>query len=188
MILGVTGYFAAGKDTCAAFLEEQGYHHVSLSQLLRDELQRRGEEINLPNLTAVGNELRNQHGHGVLARLALEKLEQQQYAVVTSIRHPDEVKTLREGCATFAMIFVDAPQEVRFARSQDRSREGDFPTLEEFAAAEQSQRDGQGPATQQLDACRKMADRVLHNGSTREAFLQQIREALTDFTNRFSAL
>ena len=55
MIVGVTGFFAAGKDTVAEILQERGFRHVSLSDIIREEIRSRGEEVTIPHLTTVGN-------------------------------------------------------------------------------------------------------------------------------------
>ena len=94
MIAGVTGFFAAGKDTVAEMLDARGFRHVSLSDMIRAELRRRGEAIAIPRLTEVGNELRTRSGPGVLGEMALEALEGAENAVVTSIRHGAEVAAL----------------------------------------------------------------------------------------------
>lgn len=179
MIIGVTGFFASGKDTCAAYLERKGYQHVSLSDIIRDELRERNMEITIPNLTKVGNELRREHGAGVLAERAIQRFEPSRDYVVTSIRHPDEVRTLQRNDRKFALIFTDAPMKQRFDRSQARGRSGDNRSFEEFAAAEKRQMMGDDPDAQQLLACKELADVVLNNDSTLEAFYQRIDDALS---------
>ncbi|MFC1600981.1 AAA family ATPase [Candidatus Sumerlaeota bacterium] len=178
MIIGVTGFFAAGKDSCAAYLEQQGFGHLSLSDIIRQELEQRGEEINIANLTRTGNELRRQFGFDVLAQRALRRMTTDQDYVVTSIRHPDEVRALRGAERPFTMLFVDAPQRLRFERSQQRRRAGDETTLEAFAAAEQAQLDSADPATQQLRACRQLADQVLDNDTGLAELHDKIDRAL----------
>lgn len=168
MIVGVTGFFCSGKDTMAGVLEAKGFAHVSLSDMIREELRRRGMAISVENLTPVGNELRRDYGPGILARRALERMDYSRNWVVTSIRHPAEVEALRAGRPDFVMVFIDASQKTRFERSRMRARPGDPETLEAFKAAERRQmsaRDGD-PAAQQLAACRDLADvRIANNGA-----------------------
>ena len=177
MILGVTGYFCSGKDTMAAILGRKGFSHISLSDMIREELRRRGREVTIPNLTEVGNELRRDFGPGILAQRALECMDFARNWVVTSIRHPSEVETLRTR-PDFAMVFVDAPQRVRFERSLGRARAGDPATFEAFVAEEarQMQREQGDPAAQALAECRALADVILDNDSTVEAFYDRVVE------------
>lgn len=181
MIVGVTGYFCSGKDTMASILMAKGFEHVSLSDMIRDEMKVRGRRIDIPGLTEVGNELRRLEGPGTLGRRALARMDFSRNWVVTSIRHPAEVEALRER-PDFVMVFVDASQRKRFERSLTRARKGDPTTLETFAAEEKRQmraEAGDGTA-QQLEACRRMADlRITNNGSP-DAF----REKITQFLGR----
>ncbi len=167
MITGVTGFFCAGKDTMAELLHAKGFAHISLSDIIRQELAARRLEVTIPNLTAVGNELRREYGPGVLAQRALERMDFGRNWVVTSIRHPSEVAVLRRRI-DFSLVFIDAPQRMRFARSVLRARSGDPTTFKEFAAWEARQLDPhQGdPAAQAMAACRDLADQRMDNSGT----------------------
>jgi len=180
MILGVTGYFCAGKDALANYLEGKGFVHISLSDMIREEIQSRKQEVTLERLTKVGNELRRRYGAGILAVRALGKMNEYSRYVVTSIRHPGEVETLRLR-RDFVLLFVDAPCRVRYERSVARSRKGDnLPTFKEFVAAEKRQLAGGDPDAQQLAHCREEADVILRNDGTLEVFHGRIEKALRD--------
>jgi dCMP deaminase len=175
MIIGITGFFAAGKDTIADLLRAKGFAHISLSDIIRAELTARRRPLTIPNLTATGNELRRLHGPGILAQRALESMDFGRNWVVTSIRHPAEVAALRRRI-DFVLLFIDAPQRVRFARSQLRARPGDPATLAEFRAWEARQLDPhQGdPAAQAMAACRDLADARLDNAGTGDALRAKV--------------
>ncbi len=177
MILGVTGFFAAGKDTVAEILTKKGFKHVSLSDMIREELRNRSEEITIPNLRRVGNELRENNGPGILGERAAVALANAKQAVVTSIRHPAEVEALRK-LGNFAMLFVDAPVEIRFERSQGRAREGDPESLEEFIAQEKKQMESADANAQNLSACKDMADHVVNNDSSYGKLTEKIEKLL----------
>jgi dCMP deaminase len=179
MILGVTGFFCSGKDTLAAYLEKKSFYHVSLSDIIREEIRRRGRRVSLRATIEVGNELRRQYGPQILAQRALARLDQYKNYVVSSIRHPAEVEMLRSR-RDFALIFVDAPLRVRYQRSRGRARKGDFTTFEEFKQAEQEQRGGKDPTGQQLEPCRALADLRIRNNSTLESFHAKIDRTLRD--------
>jgi dCMP deaminase len=164
MIVGITGFFCSGKDTMAELLREKGFSHVSLSDIIREELAARGKPATIPNLTAVGNELRRDHGSGILAERALARTDFGRNWVVTSIRHPAEVAALRRRI-DFVLLFVDAPQRIRFHRSLARGRPGDPATFAQFRAWEARQLDSHkgDPAAQAMAACRDLADEHLNN-------------------------
>ena len=100
MIVGITGFFSAGKDSAAEYLVAKGYRHVSLSDIIREEMRARGLEITINNLTRTGNELRSNEGPDVLACRALAILPDDADAVVTSIRHGAEVEAQRDARIT----------------------------------------------------------------------------------------
>jgi len=180
MIIGVTGFFCSGKDTLAGILAAKGCAHVSLSDIIRQELDRRKMDITIPNLTRVGNELRKERGPGILAERALEVIDFSRNWVVTSIRHPSEVEVLRTR-PDFVMVFVDAPQKIRFERSLLRARKGDPLTFEQFVAEEKRQmnpKDGD-PAAQALAACRTLADARITNSSSLENFHRKITQLVS---------
>jgi len=125
-VVGVTGALASGKTEVADALKIIGFEPLSLSQILRDEADRRGisretreEKINF------GNKLRAEKGLGVLAELALGYLDSSKNYVIESIRHPAEIKTLREKISNFHVIGVIAPQETRIQRALKRARDSD---------------------------------------------------------------
>ena len=178
MIIGVTGFFAAGKDSFANYLIAREFLHISLSDIIRAEVLARGMMVNLTNLTDVGNALRKQRGNGVLAQIALEHMQPERNYVVTSIRHPDEIGALRSGNPLFHLVFLNAPIKIRYERSHARERAGDFATFEEFARAEKQQMENPDPAAQQLLACRAQADTEMINSSTIEALHRKIDELL----------
>jgi len=177
MIIGVTGCFCSGKDTLAEYLERKSFRHVSLSDLIREELRRRRRRVTLEATIAVGNELRRRFGPQILAQRALARLRAGGNYVVTSIRHPAEVEMLRAR-PDFCLVTVEAPLKVRYERSRARSRSGDFPTLAQFRRAERKQRSGHEPAAQQLDACRAMAEFRVRNHSTLPEFHARIDRTL----------
>ena len=59
-------------------LEEQGIgtRYYSLSDELREEAKRREMEVSRPVLRAIANQLRLEHGSGVLSLLVVNKLRQ----------------------------------------------------------------------------------------------------------------
>jgi len=180
MILGVTGFFCAGKDALAAYLQKKGFEHISLSDIIRGEIRSRGQEVTLAWLTEVGNELRRRYGAGVLAVRALRRMNEYSRYVVTSIRHPGEVETLRLR-RDFVLLFVDAPKRVRYERSIARARKGDnLPTFEEFVAAEKRQMAGEDEDAQQLALCRDEADLIVRNDGTLDALHHRMDKTLHD--------
>lgn len=174
MIIGLTGSYCSGKDSVADYLvADKGFLHLSLSDELRRELAEQGIEPTRENLIVHGTALRRDRGNGVLAQRVKEHMSPGRDYVITSIRHPEEIRELRT-LNGFFFIHVDAPAGLRFARMQKRQRPGDPATFETFLALEQkeSQTSGSG---QQLSACCALASRQFINDS---ASLEELHAAI----------
>ena len=183
MIIGITGLYCAGKDTVAENLVKRGFTHFSLSDLIREELGRRGVEITRDNLINVANELREKYGHDVLAVRAVEKMKQKEGDyVISSIRHPAEVNALKKA-GHFFLLEARAPIELRLQRIRKRNRENDPKTIEELKASEKRESQDSGPG-QQLTNVMKMADVVIMNDSSKEVQSKKVEKLLADLCKR----
>jgi len=175
LLIGLTSRNAAGKDEVARYLvERRGFVYFSLSDILRRELEKRGLELTRENLTATGNELRGTRGPGVLGEMALSALEKIDNAVVVSLRNPAEIEALGKR-PDFLLVAVDAPVEVRWQRVKKRARPDDAASWEQFIRQEQAEL-SDDPVKQQLDACFRLADRVIVNDGTLEDLHRKIEE------------
>lgn len=177
MLLGITGLFAAGKDTLAEFLENKGFVRRSLSDELRKEAQVRGIELSRENLIKLGTELRETEGNAVLAKRALAGTRPETNYCFISIRNPAEVEELKKQ-KDFYLVFLDTPLEVRFARALKRNREHEAKTLVEFKKTEEKEYKNPNSASQQLLQVKEMADFVLTNEGTVEELYEKAEEFL----------
>lgn len=184
MIIGLTGTNGAGKTEVSQYLVSRGFAYHSLSDEIREEVKKRGREITREVLTAVGNELRNRFGAGVLAERILVQLGHDRNYVIDSVRNPTEVEVLRRRKG-FVLLAVDAKQAVRFERSKLRGREGAARTLEQFIQEEQRELQSEDPASQQLVATRQMADVVVNNDGTMEELQHRLDEMLPALMSNF---
>ena len=163
MIIGLTGLNAAGKGAVAEFLKASGFTFHSLSDVIRDTLAARSEPPTRENMIRVGNELRTVGGPAALAIAILKRLDDAHNHVVDSFRNPAEVLAFRER-GDYALVEVQAPEAVRFARIRGRGRIGDPHDLATFRELEQRELTGD-PAGQQLLATAALADhRVVNDG------------------------
>ncbi len=187
MIIGLAGMYASGKDSVAEHLVENGSTHFSLSDMLREELRRRGIDITRENLIDVGNELRSKHGHGVLGKRALEKIKEGTGDfVVSSIRHPAEAKELMQH-GHFFLVDVRAPIKTRFKWIKKRDRENDPKTLSELKAKEKLESQKEGPG-QQLTNTMKLAKFVLSNDSTLKKLQDKTDRLVVDLRKKTEKL
>jgi len=174
LIIGITGTNSSGKDTAAKFFAEKGFDSFSLSDILREEAKKRGVEENRDNLQGIGNELREKFSTGYLAQETLKKIKRD--AIVTSIRHSDEVKTL-EQAQNFFLIAIDAPIRLRYERARKRQGTQDTIDFETFQKqeAKEFQKSGSG---QQLGKCMEMANYKFENDGTKEELYQKLEDSL----------
>jgi dCMP deaminase len=178
MRIGVAGPNAAGKGEVVTFLEERSFYPLSLSDVIRDELRRRGVAETRERMIELGREMRAEHGEAVLAERLLEKLDRDRNYVIDSIRHPAEVAALRRGRAPFHLLWVDADEGVRFGRMRERGRGGDPATLEQLRELERRELGSDDPAAQQLLAVRALADFSVANDGSIEDLRRSVQRIL----------
>lgn len=172
MLIGLTGRNAAGKGVVAKYLKEKSFSYHSLSDIIREEIQSRQEELTRENLIRTGNELRGRFGASILAQRILVKARDNEHCVIDSIRNPAEVEALRSG-GHFRLLNVEAELELRFERIQQRDREGDPQTYDSFLALERLESEGD-VNSQNLVAVETLADHTVENNGT----LNQLHEGI----------
>jgi len=184
MILGVTGSFCAGKDTVAEILIKKSFYHYSLSDALREELKKKKQPLTRENLQALGNNLRQTHGPGILAQMALQAMKSDKNYVITSIRNPGEIEVLSQR-KDFLLINVDAPLPVRYARLKSRPKAGTedlkIKTIDDFKNLEKVE-NSSDPSKQQLNKVMQIADVTLVNDQGINELYKKIDTILIKYT------
>lgn len=136
LLIGICSLFCAGKSTATDFFKSKGFKSISLSDILREELNAKGIELSRENLIMRGNELRAQHGEGVLVKIALEKyVKSDENWIIESIRKREEVQELKKQKSS-VFIIITSSQQTRFNRMIARNREKDPKIWEDFLKLE----------------------------------------------------
>jgi dephospho-CoA kinase len=161
-------------------LVQKGWQDFSLSDEIREVLKKESKEPTRDNLIARGNELREEFGPQVLAERIFKKIKKD--SIITSIRNQGEIEFLKEK-TNFYLIFVDAPIEERYKRSQKRLKKTDFVTFEEFKKQEQKEK-SKSKNKQQLDLCKKCADYIIINNSSLRILNKKIKDVLRKINER----
>lgn len=178
MILGLTGSYGAGKDTVAEVLIEKGFLHLSFSDLIREELRKKGIPVTRENLITTANQLREHYGADYWAQQVIQRIQQENNYVITSIRNPAEVRKLQEQ-PNFTLINVTAPEEVRLERLRTRNRENDPTTMEELREKENREK-SEKSTDQQLHKVAEMATMTIVNDATVEELKKKVETLVND--------
>lgn len=184
--IGIVGQIASGKEVFAEYLiKKYGFCTFSLSTVLHQELQKRGvTSFTRKTLQDIGDELRRVYGDAVLAKRAIEILNndnlpagrQGRSVVITGIRNPAEVMYLKK-IPRFTLVAVRAKRKVRFQRVLWRGKPWDPKTWRDFYKTDR--RDygiGQEKSGQQVGKCVKLADHMLTNNSDTGRFYRKIEK------------
>ena len=172
-LIGLTGTNGAGKGEAASFFVERGYTYYSLSDVIREELRTKHQEISRDTLIRMGNLMRQQFSPDILARRVAKKITGK--SVIDSIRNPKEVEFFQSQ-KSFILLAIDAPAKLRFQRVKDRGRKESASSLKEFLAKEAEEM-GTEESRQQLLACMNMADHTIINDGT----IDELRKKLEKF-------
>jgi len=173
-LIGLTGTNGAGKGEAAAYFKKKGYTCFSLSDLIREELIKKGKDVTRDNLIKMGNQLREKASPEILARLILKKIRGR--AVIDSIRNPKEIDYLKKQ-KNFILLAIDAPVELRYKRAKKRGREESVSTLQEFIEKEAEEKTNRKKG-QQLLNCIKMADFVVINDGSLENLHKKLEKLI----------
>lgn len=181
-IIGLSGSYSSGKDTAAEhIIKNYGFEHHSLSDGIRVVLNERGEELSRDNLIRVGNELRLEHGAGVLAERALERAKGDKL-LISSIRNLKEIEVLKKRAeqtnGKFVFIWIDAPVEKRFELAKERGRIENVKSVAQFIEKENLERSTQ-EHKQQLGLCEKEAHFKVMNDKSKKDLYEKLDEIMS---------
>jgi dephospho-CoA kinase len=116
-IIGITGPFGSGKSTAASFFVSKGFHKITLSYFLEEELKKKGISITRKNLQDLANSWRHDEGSSILAKKAFEFVSKEnlEKLVIDGIRNLGEVEYLRK-VSDFTLLGLVADRNIRFER------------------------------------------------------------------------
>ncbi len=162
-VIGLAGAIGSGKTAASDHIcVKYGAAQLRYSQILTDVLGR----LHLPNergnLQTLGECLRRSFGDDVVVNAFRKDLEAcpADIVVVDGIRYPNEVAMLRT-LENNVLLFIDAPEEVRYKRAVARSEKGEASlSFKDFVKA------GSRETEKQLPEIKKAADYVIENDGT----------------------
>lgn len=186
-LIGIAGTNGSGKDTVGNILaEEHGYYFLSVTDVMRAELKKRGVPVDREHMRELSAQWRREFGYGVLVDRAVEVYEKLDGSynglAIASLRNPFEVDRVHE--LGGVVWWLDADPLLRFTRikmnAATRARaEEDEKTFEQFQAEEAAEMHQSGDAaTLNMSGVKDKSDVAMQNGGSEISLLKQEVAAL----------
>lgn len=185
-IIGIAGYFGAGKDKFAEMLkahfEAQGRNvaMVSSGDLIRQYVRDHnlGDPADRNVLRKTVDDVGAQHGYTFWLEQSITQAAEAGTDILLypGLRQKVEADYIHE--RGDIILSIDAPVEVRYQRAQDRGRAGDDIDFNTFKANEEAERAG---TAQQIEAVIQAADTTIVNDGT----LEQLQNAAAAIAEAF---
>lgn len=170
MIIAITGTIGSGKGTVVDYLvTTKGYRHYSVRDFLTALLLERGLQVARPEMRLLANELRETKDPAYIIRSIYEKAEREGAgnAVIESVRNIGEAEFLLSKGIT--LLAVDADQERRFHRVQERRSATDQVDFATFIYHEEMEMHPAGPHDMNVHGVMRLAHATIQNdGSLNE--------------------
>ena len=182
VFLGIGGKNCAGKDTAAEYLIKKEFKYYSLSNEIREILNKENIPVTRENLIFYANEYRKKYGPDFFAKKIIEKIDKERNGVIVSIRNLAELNELKK-LPLFYFIVIEADPQIRFKRMLKRARESDPKTFEEFLKFELAE-ENQNENAQQLSKIVKLGDFYIENNTTKIELYKKIDQILIKIQNK----
>src|SRR4030066_1895272 len=117
-VVGLAGMPGSGKSLVVETAVEMGYGVVVMGDVIREETQKRGLELNPKNIGRVMLELRKKGGNSVIAEKCIPKIlhTRSSKVIVDGLRSLHEADAFKAHFAKFSLMAVHASPETRFRR------------------------------------------------------------------------
>ena len=127
LVVGLAGMPGSGKSLAVETAQLEGYAAVAMGDVVREETQKRGLDINPKNMGKVMLELREKGGKRIIAERCIPRIEQKESGkvIVDGLRSLDEVEAFKARFPKFSLMAIHASPETRFNRLYRRRREDD---------------------------------------------------------------
>lgn len=174
IVIGLTGYHRAGKDTVADYIEEEyGFRTLTFSDALKKRLKEQGKEITKMNMSKEGDKLRDKEGRAALAKELYRMIENRGWerVVMNGFLSPEEMDYIRNEVMNFHLVEVQAAPMKRFKRRSEDEPDNE----EEFFKRDERDKELKG-----ADKVMEMSDYIVHNNSDLESLHQEVDYVMAD--------
>lgn len=179
VIIVVCGLARSGKDTAADFIAKKfGLKKYSFSSVLSKILESKGVIPSKKKLLLLGNELRENQGKDVVARLLAESIVEDDNFILVGPRSLEEIEFFKKKFtkAKFLVLKVVADSSRRFKRKSSL----DPKSFDSFFSRDENDIQEKG-----LKAVLDSADRVVSNNGSKKEFFKKLESLLADYFVRF---
>jgi dephospho-CoA kinase len=127
LVVGLVGMPGAGKSLVVETAQQEGYAVVVMGDVIREETQKRGVELNPKNIGKVMLGLRKTGGNSVIAKKCIPKIMQEESSkvIVDGLRSLHEADAFKAHFPKFSLVAIHASPETRFNRLYRRRRSDD---------------------------------------------------------------
>jgi dephospho-CoA kinase len=165
MIIGLTGPMASGKATVVGILKKKDFKSVTMSDVIRGEMEIAGIPFEREKVQNFANAVRTKEGAGAWARRCLEKAKREGWKdwAIDGIRNPSEIDELKKD-PSFVLIAVMLSEGEIVRRILARKRDIDPTDPEEIKR--RLRRDwgvNEPPEGQQVGLCVRLSDYYFDN-------------------------
>jgi len=177
-VLGLMGAIGCGKGTVANILEkEYGFHTITIGDLVREEVAKRGLKPTREITTKISEELRSKDPAYFIKKV-IERIKEKGWdkVVIDGIRLLVDVEHLKKAFPEIIFVLVETDPKKRFERMKLRGRPGFPKTFEEFLKHEKLEIEKFN-----LDKVWSYASRVINNDGSISDLKTQVIEMLEDF-------
>ena len=122
-LIAVVGMSGTGKSVATSYLEEQGYQKIYFVGVIYDKMKEKGIPITPDSQKEFRENLRKEHGMGVVAKILLPKIEeayQQGNTVLDGLYSWDEYLILKDKFKDLKLVCVCTDKKIRYNRVSER--------------------------------------------------------------------
>jgi len=174
LVVGLAGMPGSGKSLVVETAQLEGYAAVAMGDVVREETQKRGLDINPKNMGKVMLELREKGGKRIIAERCIPRIEQKESGkvIVDGLRSLDEAEAFKAKFPKFSLVAIYASPETRFSRLYRRRRNDDPDEWEVFRERDMRE------LSVGLGNAMAMAEYFIINENNKEETKAKVRETL----------
>ncbi len=178
-MIGLVGLPGTGKGECARIARNQGYHVVSMGDLVREHTKNQGLEMTDENIGSNAHAERERFGYDIWAKRTVQKIIQLNLppsgvVIIDGIRGDAEVKIFLDSFAgAFKTVAVLMNDKKRFELLQKRNRSDAPVSWGEFKARDTRE------SRWGIHRAIKNADYIIFNNGTIEELEDGFKELLS---------